>query len=226
MKKYLLFAFFIVISFSVFSQNYPISTVIKGDSVVILTSKQSRSINSTLESQKDKIREQQRSLIDLRKRVSFLQDELAQEKSKFTQDTIRHAALFDSVRIAGNDSLKKHLDENIIKLKLIEDWVIETSVGNAFIYYDWADTTIKVIDLTMYESQFDHTTGSLFLIRRGNNNEYSEFRKRLWQYPESPGKDWSEVNDPDFLPIIYSYPYKIKMKNPFLQDFYKNPYAK
>jgi hypothetical protein len=67
----------------IFSQsNYPLQTVIKGDSVVILTKKQAQDINNIFESQKNKIASlnvenlKKDSLLLVKEYIILLQDSL------------------------------------------------------------------------------------------------------------------------------------------------------
>ena len=67
--KTLLTFIFLTISLFGFSQiKYPIQTIYKGDSVVILSVKQSIEINKVIEKQKKIIREQNKKIVALNKR--------------------------------------------------------------------------------------------------------------------------------------------------------------
>jgi hypothetical protein len=54
MKSIFLILFFLLSAAYVSAQNYPIKTILKGDSVVIMTIKQSENINESLKSLKSK----------------------------------------------------------------------------------------------------------------------------------------------------------------------------
>ena len=130
----------------IFSQSsYPLQTVIKGDSVVILTKEQARNINVIFESQKDKIAAYK---IEIAYKDSLIaaKDTLLIEKteviSNFTYDT----------------ELQKRLD-------LLEHWMFHAAINNTWIYYSWADTLIYAVDLSQYYVRKDDYTGDIFFYR-------------------------------------------------------------
>lgn len=205
---------------------YPIKTLVNEDSVVILNIKQFNQLNGTLLAQTKSAKKTQQTILDLKNRIADLEQKLIAENKKYVNDTAMHRTWAKIIE----DSLEIEIGANLIaakaKLKLIDDWLLETAVGNAYLFFDWKDSTIKVMDLTLYETQIDADNGNFFFIRRGDNSQYSDFRKKLWQYPESPDKNWFTVKSPEEKPILYPYLHKIRVKNPFLGDFGKNPYVR
>ena len=208
------------------AQQYPIKTIFKMDSVVILKTQQFNQLNSLISLQEKRFK-------DISTRVASLKieiDRLSQSNEALTgqlqfQLAERPRAI-DSAVVASTSKLNTDLRLALARINLMEDWLLETAVGNAYLYFDWKDSTVKAIDLTLYGSEFDHEVGSLTFIRRGSITDYPELRKRLWQYPESPDQDWYTVKSPELRPIVYDYPYKIRVKNAFLGEFMKNPYLK
>ncbi len=164
----------------IFSQsNYPLQTVIKGDSVVILTKKQAQDINNIFESQKNKIASlnveslKKDSLLIVKERMLLLQDSLI---SNFTYDT----------------ALAR-------KLELLENWLEDMAKKTAWIYYSWKDTAVYAVDLSYYYVRKDDITGDIFFYRLeepfdSNNNK------------EEPPKRWyNDIIKPK-RPIIVKAP--------------------
>jgi septal ring factor EnvC (AmiA/AmiB activator) len=74
----LLLISFLLLSTTILGQNkYPIQTIFKGDSVVVLSIKQSMDINKALETQKRIIREQARKITALNKTIDSLNKTIA-----------------------------------------------------------------------------------------------------------------------------------------------------
>lgn len=205
---------------------YPIKTIVNEDSVVILNVKLFNQLNGTLLAQTKSAKKTQQTLLALTNRVSELEQEVQTANAKYKNDTLMHRTWAKLI----SDSLEIAMGAELVaakaKIKLMDDWLLETAVGNAYLFFDWKDSTIKAMDLTLYEAQIDSDNGNFFFIRRADNPQYSDFRKKLWQYPESPEKSWFTVKSKEDSPILYKYLHKIRLKNPFLSDFGKNPYVR
>ena len=130
----------------IFSQsNYPLKTVIKGDSVVILTVKQADDINNIFESQKAKIVALK---LDIATRDSLLavKEILLIEKTQVIDNFV-----FDTV-------IAKRLD-------IIEHWLLDAGINSTWIYYSWKDTMLYAVDLSQYKVRKDDYTGDLIFFR-------------------------------------------------------------
>ena len=130
----------------IFSQsNYPLKTVIKGDSVVILTVKQADDINNIFESQRAKIATLK---LDIATRDSLLavKEILLIEKTQVIDNFV-----FDTV-------IAKRLD-------IIEHWLLDAGINSTWIYYSWKDTMLYAVDLSQYKIRKDDYTGDLFFFR-------------------------------------------------------------
>ena len=122
----------------IFSQsNYPLQTIIKGDSVVILTKKQAMDINDIFNSQKTKL--------------ALYKDELAVK---------------DSLIEILNKQVENHnFDKELAKrLDLLENWIINAAINSAWIYYSWEDSLAYSVDLSQYFVRKDDTTGNLYFL--------------------------------------------------------------
>jgi hypothetical protein len=130
----------------IFSQsNYPLKTVIKGDSVVVLTVKQADDINNIFERQKAII-------------AGF-------KKDIITRDSI--IAVLDTIILEKEKVIIEHVfdDEISQRLDLLEAWLLDASINNAWIYYSWDDSTIYAVDLKQYYVQKDNMTGDLYFYK-------------------------------------------------------------
>ena len=130
----------------IFSQsNYPLKTVIKGDSVVILTVKQASDINNIFENQKAKIASYKLELA-YKDSLLSIKDVLLVEKNQvienFTYDTV----------------IAKRLD-------IIEHWLLDAGINSTWIYYSWRDTMLYAVDLSQYKVRKDDYTGDLIFFR-------------------------------------------------------------
>jgi hypothetical protein len=125
--------------------NYPLQTVIKGDSVVILTKAQAKNINDIFESQKATI---------------------ASYKIKIaTKDSL--LAVKDTLLIHKTEVIE-HFNYNLDlqkRLDLLEHWLVNTAINNAWIYYSWKDTLVYSVDLSHHYVRKDDHTGDIFFYR-------------------------------------------------------------
>jgi hypothetical protein len=130
----------------IFSQsNYPLKTVIKGDSVVILSLKQAEDINNIFESQKAKISSFKKNII-IKDSIIAVKDTIILQKE---QIIVKHEF---------NYEITKRLD-------LLEAWLLNASINNAWIYYSWDDSLIYSVDLSQYYVRKDDYTGDIFFYR-------------------------------------------------------------
>ena len=129
-----------------FSQsNYPLQTVIKGDSVVILTKAQAQDINNIFDRQRATIASY---AIRLKEQDSLL-------------------ALKDTILIEKIDIINNFVyDEEIAsRLDIIEHWLLEAGINSTWIYYSWKDTTLYAVDLSQYKVRKDDYTGDIFFFQ-------------------------------------------------------------
>lgn len=120
-------------------------TVIKGDSVVILTVKQADDINNIFESQKAKIAALKLD-IAIRDSLLALKEIQLIEKTQVIDNFV-----FDTV-------IAKRLD-------IIEHWLLDAGINSTWIYYSWKDTLLYAVDLSQYKVRKDDYTGDLIFFR-------------------------------------------------------------
>ena len=144
--------------------NYPLQTVIKGDSVVILTKKQAKDINDIFESQKAKIAAYK---IELKVKDSLI--------------AIKDTLLIEKIKVIEHFNYNLELQK---RLDLLEHWLLNASINNAWIYFSWDDSLMYYTDLSQYYVRKDDYTGDIFFYR-------SERPIHPENEHESPHKNWN-----------------------------------
>ena len=122
----------------IFSQSsYPLQTIIKGDSVVILTKKQATDINIIFESQRAKL------------------------TTYKTELTLKDSLLAVKQQVIDNYKFDYELAK---RLDLLENWTIRAAINSTWIYYSWEDSLVYAVDLSQYFVRKDDTTGDLYFL--------------------------------------------------------------
>lgn len=153
-----------MVKFLIFSQsNYPLKTIIKGDSVVILLKKQADEINDIFQTQRT-------SIADLKEQVKF-KDSLLNIQDSLLSIKEKNANL-----MGFYDSLQKRLD-------LLENFIYDASIRNTWIYYSWDDSLIYSVDLSQYYVRKHDFSGDIFFHK-------SEEPIDPHKEQESPHKGW------------------------------------
>lgn len=167
----------------IFSQsNYPLKTVIKGDSVVILTVKQADDINNIFERQKAIIAGFKKDIITRDSIIAVL-DTIILEKEKVI------------VEYAFDDEITKRLD-------IIEAWLLDAAINNVWIYYSWDDSTIYAVDLHQYYVQKDNMNGDLYFYKCPT--PFDPYEKK-----ENPLKGWERAIIKPERPKVTKVPIKL-----------------
>jgi hypothetical protein len=167
----------------IFSQsNYPLKTVIKGDSVVILTVKQADDINQIFESQKAKI--------------------AAFKKDIITRDSI--IAILDTIILEKERVIVEHVFDYEItqRLDALEAWMLDAAINNVWIYYSWDDSTIYAVDLHQYYVQKDNMSGDLYFYKCPT--PFDPYEKK-----ENPLKGWERAIVKPERPKVTQVPIKM-----------------
>lgn len=163
MKKILLFFISLIFSVHGYSQ-YPIQTIFKGDSVVILTIKQSEDINKSIEKSKETNKENKNKINQLNRVIDSLNQVISTKNNQ--------VLVLESKR----DSLQKSNDEFV-------DSIWKWSLSPSIIFTSSkTDTLLYVIDLSRYYLTTDDY--GIFLPRM-TDNDYNKFVKFL----ESSGEE-------------------------------------
>jgi hypothetical protein len=197
--RYIITLLFAIISFLSLSQNYPVQTKLKGDSVVIMTTEQYRDIELILSNQRYRVN-------------GYKEDISIQEKiiDSLTKVCNRRVYAIDSL-----DTVIKHkfytYDSLQSKINVIERWLYTSSINNTYLYYSYSDTTVMSIDLSSYFFIGNRRTGNFSLVRRGPVSQDSEWKKYNILYPQEPGINWELNYREKCRPVVTKYPYKIKL---------------
>ena len=123
--------------------NYPLKTIIKGDSVVILKVEQADEINIIFERQK-------KQLQDLKDTITILKNNVI----------IRDSVILNMTEIQQE---KQDFDSTIAqRLDLIENWLYYSAIEGAWLYYSYQDSLIYRVDLSNYKVRKNDDTGDLY----------------------------------------------------------------
>jgi hypothetical protein len=167
----------------IFSQsNYPLKTIIKGDSVVILTVKQANDVNTIFESQKAKI-------------AAFKIDIILRDSIIAIRDTM----LLEKERVIINHEFDYEIAK---RLDILEAWMLNASINNTWIYYSWEDSLIYAVDLSQYFVRKDDRTGDIFFYKCDDVlDPYTE--------QEQPHKGWQNDIIKPKRPKVTKVPIKL-----------------
>ena len=186
MKKIVLLLFLLLINIPVFSQNYPIKTIFKGDSVVIMTTDQFEGIDLLLSNQKERNLKYKRQIDSLQQKINSLESvvQLQEDVNKINTiliDSLHSENMKNSIVI---DSIQKQNTN-------AEKWFLEAAIDNAWMYYDWTDSTIKCVDLTLYGFWGNKFNGRLVLFRRYGSIENPDIA-----YWKQVNRDFPQILEP------------------------------
>lgn len=148
---------------SIFSQsNYPLKTVIKGDSVVILTVKQADDINAIFESQKAKI-------------AAFKQETKVKDSIIQLRDTL---LVYYTQRYTEYQTIIETQFVKDDRLDTISEWLIQRSKEGAWIYYSYTNNEVIAVDLSKYVVRKDDYTGDLLFYKSCDTNNQEDKEPR------------------------------------------------
>jgi hypothetical protein len=149
---------FLLISLSSLSQTkYPIQTIFKGDSVVILTVKQSFDINKAIETQKRIIRDQNKKIVALNKTI----DSLSRINGGVN-------AVIDSIQYIADTTYKWADEFNMV--------IREKAIGPCLLYTIPPYDSVFFLDLSRYR-MYTIDYGEKIELELMSDEEYMEFRR-------------------------------------------------
>jgi hypothetical protein len=182
MKKLLAIAFLMVINLSLAQSKYPLQTVFKGDSVVILTKLQADNINKTFDIQRNKL--------------SNADYQLKTQSNKIDSLT----ALIN----AQSNQLKQlmALNNELTNLKDIIYW---NAVDGAWMYYSYIDSSVKFSSLAYYHVNLN-SEGDLLFINAPADCRVPDYIESQRNRKEQPPMHW-EFRFPEAIrPKVFSIP--------------------
>lgn len=188
---------------------YPIQTLYKGDSVVILTTEQSIDINKAISSQKKIIREQAKKIATLNNKVDSLNNIIASIPTTLTNAT-------DSLQYVADTTLKWAEELNLTL------W--EYATNGAFIYVIPPDNKLYFINLDDY-NLYSTDYGQSISFQKMTKKEYEEYKEYKKEFANmvSPGINYfHNFEFADFEDMVRRYDRKVwKNKNLLKQELKK-----
>ena len=156
--KTLITLIFLMISFVSMGQlKYPIQTIYKGDSVVILTIRQSFDINKAIETQKKAIREQNKKILAQNKKIDSLN-----KINGGVNDVI------DSIQYIADTTYKWADEFNMV--------IRERAIGPCLLYTIPPYDSVFFLDLSRYR-MYTIDYGEKIELELMSDKEYEEFRR-------------------------------------------------
>jgi hypothetical protein len=184
----------LLVTNAVYSQFlYPIVTTYKGDSIVILTTKQARDINSLLDKQHKRIQVEYVTVVTKVEKIDSLTKIIY--KHKTIVDSIK---IYDSIKVVK--TVQKAVDSLKVKLDTTINWINKVAVNNSFMYIDYCTNKLTVIDLNQnkYIGYFNPITGSLTFSRSKSKSKLDNY---MYLNP-------NRIYNKSKRPKVYFYPYK------------------
>jgi len=156
--KTLLTFILLTISLFGFSQiKYPIQTIYKGDSVVILSVKQSIDINKVIEKQKKIIREQNKKIVALNKTIDSL-----------SRINNRVNVVIDSIQYIADTTYKWADEFNMV--------IRERAIGPCLLYTIPPYKSVFFLDLSRYR-MYSTDYGEKIELELMSDKQYAEFKR-------------------------------------------------
>jgi hypothetical protein len=156
MRILLLLGFLLISILGLSQTKYPIQTIYKGDSVVVLSIKQSIDINKAIETQKRIIREQTRKIALLNKIVDSLK--MAAGNSR----------VLDSIQYVADTTYKWADDLNLT--------IREMAMHGSFLYMLPPYNKVYFVNLDDY-NLYSYDDGSVLVFEKMTKQEYAEYKK-------------------------------------------------
>jgi hypothetical protein len=206
--KQILTLLIIALSFVSLSQNYPVQTILKGDSVVIYTVEQNEDIEILLANQ--------------RSRVAFYKNNIAKQQAiidslnlVMIQQQVKQQTIIDSIQRVADDlrfTLKNkfsNFDSLQQRYDSVSTWLYNTASSNAIIYYSYEKSTVVAIDLASYIIVGHKRTGNFSVARRGPVSDDEYWRNYNREQKDEPNADWLTYYKEKWKPVIFQFPYQI-----------------
>ena len=206
--KQLLTLLVITLSFLSMSQNYPVQTILKGDSVVIYTVEQNEDIEILLANQRSRVAFYKNNIAKQQAVIDSLNLEMIKQQAK--QQTVIDSiqAVADGLRFtlknkfSNFDSLQQRYDS-------VSTWLYNTASSNAIIYYSYEKSTIVAIDLASYIIVGHRRTGNFSVARRGPVSDDPYWKNYNREQKDEPNADWLTYYKEKWRPVTFQFPYQI-----------------
>jgi hypothetical protein len=170
-----LFLMFSLVSFS--QTNYPIKTIFKGDSVIILTIQQSEDINAVIEKNSKLLKESNKKIKERDEQILKLESVLLEQN-----------VYIDSL----SKILLKHLNREDTVNSLI-DSLWKWSLGPSLIYTQYPDdSTVYIMDLSHHYMTTDDF--GIIMVQM-SDREYKKYQEFIQNYGMSEQAFWDFRNN-------------------------------
>jgi hypothetical protein len=99
----------------------------------------------------------------------------------------------DSILAIKDSIIKNYVEMNLIKsfndtirkrLDLLENYLLQASINNSWLYYSWDETLMYNVDLSQYYVRKDDKTGDIYFYR--SERPIDPYNER-----ENPHKGWN-----------------------------------
>lgn len=209
MNKLVLLYLLVIFPITLLSQqNYPIQTVLKGDSVVIYTVEQNEDIELLLANQRSRVTFYKSNIAKQENIIDSLHTELLKQKAeqKAIIDSIQEVAnnlqLTLKNKFSNYDSLQQRYDS-------VSTWLYNTASSNAIIYYSYQNSTVIAIDLASYIIVGHKRTGNFSIARRGPVSDDAYWKNYNREMKDEPNSDWLTYYKDKWRPVTIPFPYQI-----------------
>ncbi len=197
MRTLLLLGFLLLSIVGLSQTKYPIQTIYKGDSVVILTIRQSFDINKAIETQKKAIREQNKKILAQNKKIDSLNNAIV----KLNND-------IDSIQYIADTTYKWADEINLVLFEMAAGpSLVYTVPPYNFIYF------INLDDYNMFSIDYGETIQLVRMTKK--EYEYWDELKKKYNQKYYPTVDYFKgIQFKDFEKELRLYEQKIwKNKN-------------
>jgi hypothetical protein len=202
MLKAIHLLFFFLLSFLSYAQNnYPIQTVLKGDSVVIYTVEQNNDIELLLANQRNRVSYFKNNIVKQEEIIDSLNKligELSQKKK----------LIVDSLQLVLNTNFSDY-DSLHAQYRDVEKWLYNAAVDHAYIYYSYNQRAIMSIDLTSYVLVGYKRSGNFSLVRRGPVSDDKYWKQYNRACLDEPNAEWLTSYKIRWRPSLVQFPYQI-----------------
>ena len=206
--KQLLTLLVITLSFLSMSQNYPVQTILKGDSVVIYTVEQNEDIEILLANQRSRVAFYKNNIAKQQAVIDSLNLEMIKQQAKQQEVIDSIQAVADCLRFtlknkfSNFDSLQQRYDS-------VSTWLYNTASSNAIIYYSYEKSTVVAIDLASYIIVGHRRTGNFSVARRGPVSDDPYWKNYNREQKDEPNADWLTYYKEKWRPVTFQFPYQI-----------------
>jgi len=209
MRVLLLVSFLLLSLIGLSQPKYPVQTLYKGDSVVILTIKQSVDINRAIDTQKKIIRDQAKKITILNSKIDSLNNIIATIPTRIINAT-------DSLQYVADTTLKWAEELNLT--------LLEYATDGAFMYIIPSDNKLYFVNLGDY-NLYSTDYGQSIIFQKMTEKEYKEYMEFRNEYTNmvSPGVNYfHNLEFTNFGDMVRRYDRKVwKNKNLLKEELKK-----